>query len=112
MITIEEKARDYVGCIRVPDFCESCYSNSGVPISCSIRQQYDAFLSGYTKGFEWTSIDIELPDSDRAILAKNEENGLVWVSNFVEGRIIPYSDPFFGVLKATCWREIEIELKL
>jgi hypothetical protein len=70
----------------------------------------DWFKKGYKAAFEWINVNDRLPDSDRAILAKNEDAGLVWVSNYEEGRIIPYSDSFWGVLEATYWREIEIEL--
>ena len=70
------------------------------------------FEAGYKAAFKWISVEDRLPDTERAILAMNEDAqiGFVWVSNCVQGQIYPYTNPFLNeLIEATHWRKINLE---
>ena len=98
MKTLKEKAKEYANSHTIPA--------SGFKVNA-----YVAYQAGYKSAFGWTPVNAELPDSSRAILASADlgmERIFCWVSNIHEGRIVSYSDDFFGVIEATHWRKIEI----
>jgi hypothetical protein len=69
---------------------------------------YVAYRIGYEAAFEWTSVEDQLPDNDRAVLVKDERTNAVWTSNMVDGRIVPLEATLIDIIEATHWREIEI----
>ena len=69
---------------------------------------YIGYVAGYEAAFEWISVETELPDNDRAVLAYNEDDKVIWVSCMENGKIVPHEYNFFGIYYATHWREVEL----
>lgn len=103
MKIVEEKAKEYA---------DQCYAINPDEIGGVLyRETIKDFTAGYKTAFKWISVNDEMPNDDRAILAMNKESKLVWSSNMEDGEILPYVDLMFGEEEpATHWREIEIEL--
>ena len=90
-------------------YAESYYPRGKTPHDAYSGAR-NGFMAGYNAAFEWIDVEDRLPDTDRAILAMNQETKTVWTSNMDEGKIYPLgAKSLFGVItEATHWREIEI----
>jgi hypothetical protein len=69
---------------------------------------HTAYQTGYRAAFGWTPVKDRLPDTERAVLVKDERTNAVWTSNMVDGRIVPLEATLIDIIEATHWREIEI----
>jgi hypothetical protein len=112
---IQEAAYIFIAPTLVPGnmmtkFLESCLmKEKGRKLPAWERDLLlDGFMTGHRAAFEWISVKDRLPDNDRAVLVKNEQQGVVWVSNAIAGRIIPLKGTLTGTIEASHWREIEI----
>ena len=102
MKTLKELSKEYA---------DNCYAvNPGGIDGVLYRETMKDFEAGYKAAFRWISVEKELPNSNRVVIAMNEDITLVW-STYLEGKgLLPYVDLMFGEeIPATHWREIDLE---